>query len=99
MTQKSDGGPAYPQSKREWKADQTGGGFVMTEQNGGMTLRDYFAGQASEPTDEWLDIMQNFDRNRNPYNEGHKPRPRSYFELCADWRYQYADAMIAARNS
>jgi hypothetical protein len=42
MTQKPDGGPAYPQSETLY---DDGAELVRTS-HGGMSLRDYFAGQA-----------------------------------------------------
>ena len=43
MTKKPDGGPAYPQM-RVWNAAIAE--YEDTQQYPGMTLRDYFAGQA-----------------------------------------------------
>ena len=43
---KDTGGPAFPESKQDFEPSITGGGYVLRSQNGGMTLRDWFAGQA-----------------------------------------------------
>ena len=71
---------------------------MVTEQ-GGMTLRDYFAIRAPEPTESMMQIESTRDRYRNPYNEPHKPKLRSNYEIRADLAYEYADAMLAARES
>lgn len=86
MTQKPDVGPAYP---------ITAGQQVYAQ---GMSLRDYFAGQAPEPPEAWMHRQREVDRARNPHNEPHKPQPRSDFQLTAEWKYAHADAMIAARG-
>lgn len=53
----------------------------------GMTLRDWFAGQAPEmPEQWWLDTKAQYGG-----------KVGSYAEAIAAWRYFYADAMLAAR--
>lgn len=65
----------------------------------GMSLRDYFAIHAPEPTKDEIELQQSFDRNRNPHNDGPpKPPRRGCAEIRADLRYSYADAMLAARQ-
>jgi hypothetical protein len=64
----------------------------------GMTLRDWFAGNAPPPPADWMDTMRRSDQARNPHNEPHKPKIRSTVELIADWNFEYADAMIEARK-
>lgn len=63
----------------------------------GMTLRDWFAGTLPEPSSDAIAIQESFDRSRNPYNEGHKPRLRSRDEIVAYLRYRAADALLSER--
>jgi len=79
MTTKDDGGPAFPQN------DLSSYGMGPAETgNGGMTLRDWFAGQA----------MQAVITGRWAHDTAGIP---SEAEIAAD-AYLQADAMIAARN-
>jgi len=67
-----DGGPAFPNN------DQHGCAFA------GMTLRDWFAGQASEE-----------DFKHHEWNYAAPARQLTREQA----KYAYADAMIAARNN
>ena len=77
-TKRDDGGPAFP--------------FAATDpsnvpmQAPGMTLRDWFAGQALAP------LLADFDSR-------HGIPPGDFMRHCAVTAYRVADAMIAARNS
>lgn len=62
------------------------------------TLRDWFAAVAPEPDNDDIKTEMMLDNNKNPYNEGHKPQPRTRMEIIADLRYKFADAMIKARS-
>jgi hypothetical protein len=76
MTTKDDGGPAFPMVSD------------MKGHNPGMSLRDWFAGTASE-----ADISRHSVTKRNSL--GHPleaPCPREQA------KYRYADAMIEARK-
>ena len=64
----------------------------------GMTLRDYFATRAPMPDGETVAGQRLYDKNRNPYNESHKPKLRDTYEIIADLAYEYADAMLEARK-
>ena len=90
MTNKDDGGPAFP-------------GFDPKSESpkpvAGMSLRDWLAGQAPEPPESWLHMQRGIDRNRNPHNEPHKPAPRDDFQLTAEWKFAHADAMLRARSN
>ena len=91
-----DGGSAFPSP-----------GVVLTGTNGdlsrqqgaygGMSLRDYFAIHAPEPSTERVTAQQTLDRGRNPHNDSYKPRLRTELEIKSDLRYSYADAMLKAR--
>ena len=93
MTARDDGGPAFP-----------------TIDSNGMTLRDWFAGNCPE---SWLDLMTPttlgevrdamIDRNLIPPNRKDFDVTRSYtrkdrIDLYIALRYEYADAMVAARK-
>jgi hypothetical protein len=72
----NDGGPAFARSgllldNGDWVAPQDG-----------MTLRDWFAGQALAHIPELLDAH---DANKSA-------------EMIAHWSYQIADAMLKARR-
>jgi len=77
--------PAFPVPELNWSS--------------GMTLRDYFAIRAPEPTKERMDCERRCDQNRNPYNDAHKPKLRSDVEIRCDLAYEYADAMLRAREN
>lgn len=90
MSEIKDGGPAFPHSVQRWNDS-----FGSVD---GMSLRDYFAIRAPEPTAERMTMERQRDRNRNPHNEGHKPPQRSDVEIRCDLAYEYADAMLRARG-
>jgi hypothetical protein len=53
----------------------------------GMTLRDYFAAKAPSPDDIW---KSNYAKERGYRGEA---------KMLADWNYEYADAMLKAREA
>lgn len=78
MSIPDDGGPAYP-SRLPKNRDQ----HLLDNINSGMTLRDWFAGQAlSGMLAQPLDSDCAFST-----------------KLCAKSAFEYADAMLAARNN
>ncbi|NYS09353.1 hypothetical protein PBR31_00059 [Xanthomonas phage PBR31] len=81
---KNNGGPAFP--------------VPMEDRHCGMDLRDYFAIRAPEPSKDRMDMGRRSDHNRNPYNEPHKPALRSDMEIRCALAYEYADAMLRARE-
>ena len=83
-----DGGPAFPACNE-----------AAMNETMGMTLRDYFASKAPEPSEAWISVQRGIDRNRNPHNEPHKPAPRDDFQLIAEYKFAHADAMIKAREA
>lgn len=80
MTKKDYGGPAFP-SQPIFMIP--GGGEIATEQ-GGMTLRDYFAGKA---------LMGAIEATSGAPSLG---LPRA--EVIAKLAYELADAMLAERK-
>jgi hypothetical protein len=64
-----------------------------------VSLRDWFAGQAPEPTKDDIHTQLELDRFRNPHNDSYKPARRSVLEIECALRYKWADAMLAARNA
>lgn len=83
----NNGGPAFPQN------DLSAYGMGPCEVgNDGMSLRDWFAGQALAAvlTEVWGNL-----RRGSAELEG----PGTVFDLAADASYQVADAMLAARQS
>ena len=92
MTDRHDGGPAFPQHKVTLGPD----GITLDEVvTGGMTLRDWFAGQAlanpvicsGEAAD--YQIVKWFSQ----YSSG-----ITSTMICAKQAYEYADAMLLARS-
>ena len=69
------GGPAFPSETKDLKGDY----------NRGMSLRDYFAGQALVgflACDDFLIVIK---------------ENQTYEGACADKAYEYADAMLKGR--
>ena len=89
-----DGGPAFPRLYP--RADEEG--------RGGMSLRDYFAIHAPEPTEEeilaWKSRIERQEQMANPHNEpyANKVRRRGTLEIKCSLRFAYADAMLAERE-
>lgn len=83
MTQKPDGGPAYPATEtHEYFGDH---GHI------GMSLRDYFAGQA---------LAGIMERMMQQVDAGHHNSDAAEIEKgIAILSYSLADAMIAAREA
>lgn len=82
-----EGGPAFAHGSPEHGGHQ------------GMSLRDYFAIHGPEPSDKEINIIQEQEQAKNPHNDGPpKPRRRSRQEIRCALRYQYADAMLKARE-
>lgn len=79
MTQKNGGGQAYPAA---WGNHEQGGDYIP-----GMTLRDWFAGQA---------LAGMFSIWANRLSVGDKNETRG--QWMARNAYDMADAMLAARD-
>jgi hypothetical protein len=87
MTNKPTGGPAYPQATQTFQENMSGGRYVLTEQQDGMTLRDYFAGQALAG-----------DMANGSEGVFGSDVSDDYLAMRAEFLYRMADAMIAARG-
>lgn len=56
----------------------------------GISVRDYFAAHAPPMDDDWAGYRRHdWDKHESPSRE---------LALLAQWRYAYADAMLAARQ-
>lgn len=89
---KDTSGPAFPSPEYSNPAgDWMAGPFF------GMTLRQYFAAHAPQPTEDEIKAEMEVDRLANPHNEPYfnKKQRRSRLEIICDLRYAYADAMLA----
>jgi len=85
----NDGGPAFPSPEQQF----TDGVMVVGRQGAyGMSLRDYFAATAPITMAE---VVQYY--RRYPHLNVDVER-EAFLSLMADLRYQYADAMLAARE-
>jgi hypothetical protein len=74
---RKDNPPAFPRNGANWSD------FTV-----GMSLRDYFAGQALVGTGTWVPNMP---------NGGLTPK-HMVAQVKAEWCYEIADAMLAARQ-
>lgn len=63
-----------------------------------LTERDYFAAHAPIPNAEQIRQEEYRDKGRNPYNTHDKPPIRSINQIIACLAYEYADAMMWARE-
>lgn len=93
MGERKEDGPAFPTASIQTLKD--GHEFTFS---GGVTLRDYFAIHAPQPTDQQISRGMDRDKNRNPYNEPGKPKLREREEIIAALRYEFADAMLRERS-
>jgi hypothetical protein len=92
MSAQHNGGPAFPVT--EW---HDGGSIPIAAK--GMSLRDWFAAMAPKPPRWRIKLESNMDRSRNPHNDSYKPKIRGEFEIEADLRFEFADAMLKAREA
>jgi hypothetical protein len=91
MNEPNDGGPAFPTEN----VHQTGPNSYHYP---GMSLRDYFAAKAMQAcVARWFSVIDEImvEDPRSPLLN----KPRSHgIERCAITAYQYADAMLTARE-
>jgi hypothetical protein len=88
--------PAFPFSYHEFVSDKTnnGGGEVKEFHYQGMTLRDYFAGQALSNMELGFSTSQYKPEGEEGYQKSLSFRIR----IIADYSYRLADAMLKARG-
>lgn len=95
MEKIDDGGPAFPTHfTLPMGPDNLPGVSVLQ----GMTLRDYFACHAPEPTQADISTIWESEKLANPHNDTYKPPRRSPREIVAALRYRWADDMLKARE-
>lgn len=85
MSKINDGGPAFPHPNPDYAQDY--GRRDRTPPFGGMSLRDWFAGQAIPALISSVGIAKVAEQ-----------RGVTVSELVARAAYQYADAMLKARE-
>ena len=92
----ADGGPAFPIVERSYHPD----GTPVCAEYAGLSIRDYFAGQALngllQSAHYGGELQRIFDPKREIANAGDdKESPQHYLSRLT---YSLADAMIAARK-
>lgn len=92
-TKPEDGGPAFPSIRAMERARD--GSMTITEKEPGMSLRDWFAGQALAG---FLATMANPKAVDAVYDEAAQ-MGRSFNQQLATDAYARADAMLAARKA
>lgn len=84
MSERHDGGTAFP-SERRHTVDQDGRWIDRWIPEGGMSLRDYFAGQALTLGGEFFHLIDQRDESQSAH--------------VAAIAYEIADAMLKAREA
>ena len=92
MNSDKDDGPAFPCQA----SNRVGASGPAWDQ--GMSLRDYFAAHAPEPSAEDVSTVQRREQIANPHNDSYKPRRHDVLDIRCALRYAFADAMLAARS-
>ncbi len=90
MKDNDNGGPAFPEQNI-----MAHGNMMLAETTPGMTLRDWFAGQALPG------YVMDFDQNATGIIDPDYKAPgktRTYGQEVAKRCYAFADAMLAARK-
>ena len=91
-TPSNDGGAAFP--NEQWLWDKRQGSYVVRSV-GGMTLRDYFAGQALAGVVPGIEhAVDKIDPDSKYYDQNSD----GLYQCAAIRAYCYADAMLAARK-
>jgi len=88
----NDGGPAFPESRHETVDEPGHWGKTVTRHFSGMTLRDYFAGQALTT----FVVMVN--GHRMLLNNISEEEKQAIVTHHAEMAYRMSDAMLAARE-
>jgi hypothetical protein len=83
MTTKNDGGPAFPPH---------GGETLYHRISDGMSLRDWFAGQALAGLVANANLLDFLDEGQRPVSD------KDFASVISKGAYFYADAMLAERS-
>ena len=87
---KNDGGPAFPQYGNSAIERNLETGLYQDMMNHGMSLRDFFAGQAMRCVYEIVaDVI-----GKEPPQSGEE----TVAQITARYAYEYADAMLKERD-
>ncbi len=103
MSERDTGGPAFPTQTYDSAAAHNGIGVTVTD-DPGMTLRDWFAGQALPQAVEDYgqpDMMKSTGQRRdrgNPVLPYATSGTMTREQIIALQAYRYADAMLEARK-
>lgn len=89
MSVRDDGGPAFPSAALDERKME--GAWL------GMTLRDYFAAHAPALPHKLGVLAEDAADIDNP-DKTHGEKCEVLLSIAAEWRYRYADAMLAARE-
>lgn len=81
----NDGGPAFP----SFHITEAPDGFSNTQSSGGLTIRDWFAGQAMAPAWNIVALVNQLQEN---------PLATPSHSEVATVAYKMADAMLAERE-
>ena len=91
MSDHDTGGPAFPSEQ-----GHTNGTWNQTY-DPGMTLEDWYAGQARWSHDLFLGLRRT-EHQKMLADPRHEYQERCDLELEVEWRYDYAAAMIAEKR-
>ncbi len=95
MTQKNDGGPAFP-----FVWFKSPDGMIGTNCTEGMTLLDFFAASVRQSMGTWTPHVPAFDSNDQPIiNRTMGELLEAERRARAEWCYAEARAMLAAREA
>jgi hypothetical protein len=93
-----DGGPAFPHLKPMFRYDGNGIATEVAPELNGMSLRDWFAGQALAACIEVTSQQTELHRIRETAKAKKIPEDQLTLTITAKMAYAYADAMLKARG-
>ena len=93
MSNKKDGGPAFPAYADLGSRENYASGKTVEQ---GMSLRDYFAAKAMQAV--WSGQEQSYPGPYPPDEEKLEQWRTESLERAAIWSYRQADAMLKARE-
>lgn len=92
MSKHEDGGPAFPRTAEDTLRPITDVNNEVV--NAGMSLRDFFAGQALVSIGAWTPLAP-----KAPYYHAPDLKSAAALKARAEWSYAQADAMLKARSA